>query len=392
MSAFILLILLELTVPSKAWVAEKASLLSGNKRLSLTVDANADDGWAIKETWPQKQMRRLWEKEPHIILTSHVRHMINSQESVLNSTTITDSVFSSRFQSITPSAFDPTFQAFYEGYFPTIDNQTNAAVPREQRKKTSYRLDFAYDGTQFAGWQRQADAKLVTVQECLEKYLCRWTGEETVDVRVAGRTDAGVHAVGQVGRVRLRQPLMHRHIPMNNMCVWSITEVPSEFHPSFSSKSRSYVYMIDAAALDNLLIQELSEKGNSDSIKQDALAHLVERINDLLRPLVGQELDYFAFSYGRVKTETTLCCLSHACARLVQKRNDELPDFAIAIELTGNRFLRRMVRILVATLLQNVLFLQSSEVSLLDLINSRNRSQTAPPAPAAGLVFIGADC
>ncbi|GAX10746.1 tRNA pseudouridine38-40 synthase [Fistulifera solaris] len=264
-------------------------------------------------------------------------------------------------------------------------------MPTEKRKKISYRLDFAYDGTQFAGWQRQADAKLRSVQECLEEYFCRLTGEEAVDIRVAGRTDAGVHAVGQVGRIRLCQPLMHRQITrVNNLCVWAITEVPSNFHPSFGSKSRSYVYMIDASALDSLFLQELPGKGNPDSVKQDALSHLVERVNELLEPLVGQDLDYFAFSYGRVKTETTLCCLSHTCARIVQKCNDK--DRAIAIELTGNRFLRRMVRILVATAIQYALFPESSDETLLSLIELRDRSKTAPPAPAAGLVFIGADC
>ncbi|GAX23556.1 tRNA pseudouridine38-40 synthase [Fistulifera solaris] len=386
MYAFIYFILLELTVLSKAWVPDKVSILPGTKRLSLTVDANTDDCWTFNETWPQKQMRRLWEKEPHSLLTLHVRRMISGQESVLNTTAITDSVFSLPFQ----STFDPTFQAFYEGRFPIQNNQTNASIPSKKRKKISYRLDFAYDGTQFAGWQRQADAKLVTVQECIEQYFCRLTGEETVDVRVAGRTDAGVHAVGQVGRIRLSQPLMHRQIWMKDLCVWSITEVPSNFHPSFGSKSRSYVYMIDAAALDNLLLQELSEKGISDSIKQDNLLHLVERMNDLLETFVGQELDYFAFSYGRVKTETTLCCLSQACARLVQ--NGDAGHRAIVIELTGNRFLRRMVRILVATVLQSALFPDSSDGTLLDLVELRDRSKTAPPAPAAGLVFVSADC
>lgn len=210
-----------------------------------------------------------------------------------------------------------------------------------------------------------------------------------MDVRVAGRTDAGVHAIGQVGRVRLQRPLMQRSISLESWCIWSISEVSPNFHPSFGSKSRSYVYMIDVSALDEILLNNSSD-----------LLQLVKRINDLLQPLEGEPMDYIAFSYGPVKTETTICILSHACARLLcvqnKSQNDSLDqstsDFALAIELTGNRFLRRMVRTLVATVLQAALLPLSHNKGLFEIVQSRDRSQTSSPAPAAGLVFIGADC
>lgn len=389
---------LVLAVLVESWIARGPFQFADNKRISFTARFAADDSWQTKETWTQQRMRTFWEREPHTIVTSHVQRMISSHSSLLNSTktmngtTIDDAEhYLVSFDRKSPSEIEPDFGAFYNGEFPTVNH--NASLSIKQRKKISYRLDFAYDGTQFAGWQRQNDAKLMTVQECVEDYLGRLTGEGTVDVRVAGRTDSGVHAVGQVGRVRLQQPLLQSSIFMEALCVWSISQVSSEFHPSFGSSSRSYVYLVDATALNGLL-------GFNAQGKQDDLLELVARINGILEPLVGEELDYYAFSYGRIKTETTLCSLSRANARLVsfQKKSDnDLADhsgssFAVAIELTGNRFLRRMVRILVATVFQMAVFPNSYPHGLLKIVQSRDRSQTAPPAPAAGLVFIGADC
>lgn len=404
MNPFTALVFLVLMALSNAWAVHHVpSCRSGNERLSVSAGFASDDSWKTNETRSQKQMRSLWEKMPHTIATSHVRRMISSQISVLNSTSTTNGTTTDEVISLIPfelktlSGVEPAYRTFYKGTFPTADCRTKIFQPLENRKKISYRLDFAYDGTQFSGWQRQKDAKLVTVQEWVEEYLCLLTGEGRVDVRVAGRTDSGVHAVGQVGRVRLLQPLMQRGIRMDNLCIWSISEVSSDFHPSFSSKNRSYAYVIDASALDDLLRQDISDQvfGMNSNGEQDDLLQLVERINYLLEPLVGVELDYFAFSYGRVKTETTVCSLSHACARLVRfqsKNHDEFSNFAVAIELTGNRFLRRMVRILVATAVQFALFPNDHKATLLEIILSRDRSQTSSPAPSAGLVFIGADC
>lgn len=407
MYPFSIVVLLLITALSSSWVVHVPSFRSDNEqRSSVSEGFTSDNGWKINETWPQQMMRSLWEREPHTIVTSHVQRMIfrqgsgmSSSNSTYNGTLADDAVHLTPFDLINSSEVGPTFLSFYQGTFPTVDCHTDASRTREHRKKISYRLDFAYDGTQFAGWQRQKDAKLMTVQECVEDYLLQLTGEEKVDVRVAGRTDSGVHAVGQVGRVRLRQPLLHPAIHMNSLCIWSVSEVSSNFHPSFGSKSRSYIYMIDASALNDLLVQNSFEKVhlNSNGENKVLLRLLVERINHLLNPLVGEELDYLAFSYGRIKTENTLCRLSHACARLVHDNQYHLSDHpgsnvAVAIELTGNRFLRRMVRILVATVLQLALSPNLSNTTLLEIIQSLDRSQTAPPAPAAGLVFIGADC
>jgi tRNA U38,U39,U40 pseudouridine synthase TruA len=115
----------------------------------------------------------------------------------------------------------------------------------------------------------------------------------------------------------------------------------------------------------------------------------------------GETLDYIAFSFGKVKTENTLCQLSHVRARAVET-NDGDKTLAVAIELVGDRFLRRMVRILVATAVREVLLLlqdtsgQSFEAKdaiktrLLCIVEERDRSQTAKAAASDGLLFVGA--
>ena len=117
---------------------------------------------------------------------------------------------------------------------------------------------------------------------------------------------------------------------------------------------------------------------------------LTFRLNALLAPLEGQPLPYIAFSYGRLKTKTSNCTLHHARAR--QVKIDIQP--VLAIELIGDRFLRRMVRILVASSLRLAATGSSDEnfdsQSLWKLVQSKDRREAALPAPPQGLIFVSA--
>jgi tRNA U38,U39,U40 pseudouridine synthase TruA len=118
----------------------------------------------------------------------------------------------------------------------------------------------------------------------------------------------------------------------------------------------------------------------------------VERLNHTLQQLEGKELDYVGLSYGKVKTETTLCTLELCRASLVtlswsHKR-------LVCVELVGDRFLRRMVRILVSTALRQVLSEEDpgkhEEDALIHLIETRERKLAARAAPPFGLIFVSA--
>ena len=114
-----------------------------------------------------------------------------------------------------------------------------------------YRLDIEYDGRAYAGWQRQVD--LPTVQGAIEKAILAFTGE-TVTLRGAGRTDAGVHAITQVAHVDLErdwsenkvQGALNAHLRLagERIAVLAVSRVADDFDARFSAKARHYLYVI----------------------------------------------------------------------------------------------------------------------------------------------------
>ena len=113
----------------------------------------------------------------------------------------------------------------------------------------TYRLLVEYDGTKFAGWQVQASGR--TVQGVLLETLRRLTGEQGLDLQGAGRTDAGVHALGQVASLRCRRPVepvrlardLERELPAD-LAVLDVRQAPKGFHARHDALSRAYRYQI----------------------------------------------------------------------------------------------------------------------------------------------------
>jgi tRNA pseudouridine38-40 synthase len=241
---------------------------------------------------------------------------------------------------------------------------------KKQRQKKNFALTVAYRGPDFCGWQTQVDNSLPSVQQSLEEHLSLMDEDRyRVDVRVCGRTDSGVHAIGQVCRFRTRLDVdrddVLRHMesfPLSSsLRILEVKPVSPKFHPSFGSTCRAYVYMIDEGFLSEAEIDQL---------------------NNMLQELENKTLDYIAVSYGKIKTQSTVCTLF--CARTF--RLDD--NGGVCIQLVGNRFLRRMVRILVSTALLRVF---EGETSLVDILEPKDRSLSARPAPPGGLIFVGAD-
>lgn len=351
---------------------------------------------------------------------------------------------------------DDVFTKFYQGRSCRIEESTDGARLiglasqsrwQQQRKNryNSFRLDVCYVGPSFCGWQRQPNESnnpqvhqvphLPSVQQEIEDKLAAALPQPKVNVRVSGRTDAGVHAVDQVARVRVRDHSLSVTDIMlalqdvqtggaasvdngRSWRCWRVVSVSDKFHPTFGTQSRSYVYLMDAQAVANAFATA-NVTTDSDLIKNNGnpsstSVALVKRLNDLLQPLQGRALDYVGMSYGKVKTETTVCILHHARAvhlvetttsrRLHDNSDDNSSSSrcstAIAIELTGDRFLRRMVRILVATAMVMAADDDASVSSgnsnddnsgrLMQLVQAQDRRLTAKAAPPMGLVFVGA--
>jgi tRNA pseudouridine(38-40) synthase len=215
-----------------------------------------------------------------------------------------------------------------------------------------------------------------------------------VEIKVSGRTDAGVSAIGQICRLRTWRTdlpneqsieeiehyvkeLVNKHVSElgAGLRVTNVQKVGDDFHPTFGATCRAYAYLIDLQ--------------NDDSTEQPRITRdTVTKLDGMLRALESQTLDYVAFSYGKVKTQTTNCTLLYARASLVECAVSKKE--AICIELIGDRFLRRMVRILVATALREACADTAREDSLQQVIATRDRTICAPAAPPGGLIFVAA--
>jgi len=197
-------------------------------------------------------------------------------------------------------------------------------------------------------------------------------------------------------------------IPTPALLCTIVERVTDKFHPTFDAKSRRYLYLIDSEPL-LAMVNEFQEHEHTVRIED-----IVTLLNAMLNKLQGQELNYFALLFGKVKTTTTLCTLSRSRAFLVEARDGQR---AVGIELVGDRFLRKMVRILSSTSIRELVqvfeknkngvgsgvgsgsgsngpaiqqWTEDDECRLLMLVNERNRMHSAKAASSNGLMFVGA--
>jgi tRNA pseudouridine38-40 synthase len=210
---------------------------------------------------------------------------------------------------------------------------------------TRVRLDLAYDGTEFAGWARQRSG-LRTVQGVLEEALTAVLRlPEPAQLTVAGRTDAGVHASGQVAHLDLPTGtwLMHADkllyrlagkLPMD-VRVWSVAEAPADFDARFAALSRRYVYRVGD-----------SRYGVSPVRRRFVLWHAhpldVDAMNAASALMVGEH-DFAAYCKKR-EGATTI-------RRLLRLHWDRVRPDEVEGAVEADAFCHSMVRALVAALL-----------------------------------------
>jgi tRNA pseudouridine38-40 synthase len=238
------------------------------------------------------------------------------------------------------------------------------------------RAQVAYDGTEFAGFQKQANAR--TVQGELESALVK-VCERQIAVSGAGRTDTGVHASGQViafeadwkhGLDRLVRAL-NINLP-DDVAVREVSECDADFHPRFSAKSRTYEYSVFVSA-------------TRDPLRRRFAWHLqdmpdVARMNEAAHSLVGSH-DFAAFGSapsGR-ESETTV-------RNMIRAEWLQIGD-ALKFTVEANAFLYRMVRRTVMALVQ-VGHGQISPAELGEILESKNSQRLKGIAPACGLCLV----
>lgn len=239
------------------------------------------------------------------------------------------------------------------------------------------RLTIEYDGTGFAGWQRQR--KRSTVQGEIERAITTVTGEK-VNLIGAGRTDAGVHALGQVANFhtgsRLNTtrlpPALNAHLPPE-IRVQAAEEVDGSFHARYSATGRTYRYVVLNRPAPSAILRRHAYHVPA-ALDIDAMAQA-------LLPLRGRHA--FATFRGVGSGErTTLCDVRTAEVA----RRDEM----VICTFEADRFLRHMVRMIVGTVLKVGLG-KLSPGAMREILAAEDNRRAGPRAPAHGLYLVRVD-
>ena len=201
------------------------------------------------------------------------------------------------------------------------------------------KLTVAYDGTRFVGWQRQAQGE--SIQGLLETALARFEGAPVV-VHGAGRTDAGVHALGQVASARVTcahdvatlTRALNAQLP-EDIRVLSVEEAAADFHARFSARSKTYEYRMRHAAIADPFARAFEWHVGA--------ALDVEAMRSAAAALVGTH-DFAAFRSVGTDTDGTVRTVTRSSVI------EDGPRLTYIVE--GNGFLRHMVRAIVGTLVE----------------------------------------
>lgn len=233
----------------------------------------------------------------------------------------------------------------------------------------NYKLSIQYDGTRYSGWQIQANA--LTVQEVISSSIQKILQEE-VNLIGSGRTDAGVHALGQVANFMTDKNLdtskfkysLNAVLP-DDIAIDNIELAEEQFHSRFSAKKRSYIYLI-------------SDKKSPfyDRYSYTSFYEMnIEKLNLLSSVLVGVQ-DFTSFSKVNTDVQNKFCEVYDA--RWRRQKN----FYIFYIE--ANRFLYGMVRAVVGSIIRANQLNDGNEF-LKNILSQKDRTTAADAVPAKGL-------
>jgi tRNA pseudouridine38-40 synthase len=239
------------------------------------------------------------------------------------------------------------------------------------------KLTIAYDGTDYVGWQRQAEG--LSVQGVLEDALAPFEGVP-VTVHGAGRTDAGVHALGQVANVRVAAPIepatlaraLNAVLPRSVRIV-SVEEADPEFHARFSATGKAYEYRIVNAPFVSPFLHRYVWH-----VPQRLDAGAMRAAADVLR---GHH-DFAAFQSAGTDVPS-----SERTITAIDWMSGPGPDSPLVLRVSGDGFLRHMVRNIAGTLVE---FGRGRwpVPAMAGILASRDRCQAGTTAPPHGLFLV----
>jgi len=257
----------------------------------------------------------------------------------------------------------------------------NSSIPFLKKKNRyvriirmkNYKLIIQYDGTRYSGWQVQNHTD-DTIQGKIENVLSQLY-QKQLSISGSGRTDAGVHAYGQVANFHVEEATfscaeilanLNAHLP-KDIAVLSVEEVDDRFHSRLSAKKKTYVYRIHTSPISSVFERKFVYN-YPNSLDVDAMKEAASH-------LIGTH-DFKSFCGNRHMKKSTVRSIYHI--------DFEVTDTEIRISYTGNGFLMNMIRILTGTLIE-VGDGRRSPDSIPDILNALNRDAAGYTAPPQGL-------
>ena len=240
------------------------------------------------------------------------------------------------------------------------------------------KLTIEYDGKEFNGWQKQPNK--LNIQGTIEQAIKTVTGEE-IDLIGSGRTDAGVHAYGQVANFKTDSniPIEKISIALNcnlkkSIRIISAEEVDDRFHSRLTCKRKTYRYVINNSEFSSAIYRNLE-------------THIPQKLNiEKMKEAVCYfegEHDFKAFKSSGTSSKSSIRTIYKA--QVIQKPNNR-----IYIELTGNGFLYNMVRIIAGTLVE--VGLEKIEPEYIkEIIKQKDRKLAGKTLPPNGLYLLNVE-
>ncbi|MEZ6049557.1 MAG: tRNA pseudouridine(38-40) synthase TruA [Planctomycetaceae bacterium] len=250
------------------------------------------------------------------------------------------------------------------------------------------KLTIAYDGTNYVGWQVQPNG--VSVQQKVEQAIEKLTLSST-RVIVAGRTDSGVHALGQVSNFRTESTIppekiqrgLQRFLP-DDIVIRNVEEVSPEFHATYGAKQKHYRYLI------------LNSRTPNPFLRNYAYRQQAELDIDLMQQgaeyLLGEH-DFRCFETqfpNKATSVRTMHSVKVGRHQGWELWNNRFPEEFITFDIVGSGFLYNMVRAIMGTLIKIGMQKWPPE-RMREIIESQDRSIAGETAPAEGLYLMEVD-
>jgi len=235
-----------------------------------------------------------------------------------------------------------------------------------------YKIKIEYEGTSFVGWQFQKNGQ--SIQEVLQKAIFKFSNEN-VTVTGAGRTDSGVHALGQTAHFDLKKkiskkkilPAINQNIGNKPVTVLKVNKATNKFHARHDAKKRTYLYFI-------------VNRQSPLALQKNKAWHIRKKLN-LLSMKKGSKFLLGTHDFSTYRAST---CGAKSPIKTMEKILIKQDKDKITLQFTSRSFLQQQVRSMVGC----IKYLGEGKWSLNDFkksFKSKNRLKCAPPAPACGL-------